>query len=123
MSKLEIRLTEAGSFRSGDEIKGSVSWDFENSPESIFVRLFWYTSGKGSRDVGIEKEIKFDRPDPRETRSFSFKAPSSPYSFSGRLISIIWAIEALAPDTGDTSLIEFEISPTGREISLDLCET
>ncbi len=120
MKELEIKLTEGNSFRCGDEIKGVVSWALKKRPDTVFIRLFWYTSGKGTRDIGIEKEIKYDMPKTNETKEFRFKAPASPYSFSGRLISIIWAIEASTTrGKVDPALIELEISPTGKEILLD----
>ena len=118
MKKIEINLNDMAQFRCGDEIRGTVSWNLESKPERIFVRLFWYTSGKGTMDVGIKDEFVIENPGFSNIQNFNFKAPSSPYSFSGRLISIIWAVEALTSDKKHTESVQLEISPTGREIVL-----
>ena len=119
MSKLTLNLNGKQNYRCGEEIKGSISWDLENSFETIVIRLFWYTSGKGTRDIGIEKEIIVESQNLSDTRAFNFIAPSSVYSFSGRLISIVWAIEAIVSDNGETALEHIEISPTGNEIVIE----
>lgn len=119
MKELSIELTGAPGFRCGDEIRGTVSWVFTKRPKAVFIRLFWRTSGKGSRDMGIDQEFCYEMPELTGTREFSFISPTAPYSFSGRLISILWAIEAGTTGKEEPALIEIEISPTGKEILLE----
>jgi hypothetical protein len=72
------------------KITGDISrWPIE-------VRLFWYTQGKGTRDVEVVDSLRVDNPEPSGHTRFSFQLPAGPYSFSGRLITLDWAIEAVA---------------------------
>ena len=59
------------------------------------MRLFWYTRGKGTEDVGLVDTVAFPNPQTTDQRTFRFALPEAPYSFSGKLISIIWAIELI----------------------------
>ena len=47
-----------------------------------------------------------------------FTLPAAPYSFSGKLISLIWAVELVADDS-DSARWEFVLGPDGAEILLD----
>ena len=51
-------------------------------------------------------------------RPFRFQLPDAPYSFSGKLISLIWAIEAVAEGIKEAARYEFVLAPEGREIEL-----
>jgi hypothetical protein len=119
MGRLTIE-TAAGEtrFMPASRVSGSVSWELESEPERIDLRLFWYTAGKGDRDVGIVESIAFPHPGPSGSRSFSFELPEGPYSFSGKLISLIWALELTARPSGATERLEITVSPTGKEILL-----
>ncbi|MCC6219862.1 MAG: hypothetical protein IT291_01320 [Deltaproteobacteria bacterium] len=119
MSSLEIFLTEdKREFKPGENITGKTSWSFTEDPEELHIRLFWYTEGKGSQDVCIVSDETFTKPGQSGERPFSIQTPIGPYSFSGKLISLIWAIEVIAePDLG-TERLEISISPNGKEIAL-----
>ena len=99
-------------------VAGSISWELESDPSSVDLRLFWYTVGKGDRDVGIVDSVTFPHPGLRGRQGFSFELPESPHSFSGRLISLVWALELVVNPSGDTQRLEIIVSPTGREILL-----
>lgn len=91
------------------------AWDLAHAPRLVEARLFWYTQGKGTEDVGIVEKQSVDLPGVRGERSFKFPLPSAPYSFSGRLISLRWAFELVAGD--EAARWEFTMSPSGSEIS------
>jgi len=57
-------------------------------------------------------------PDPQTTdqRTFRFALPEGPYSFSGKLISIIWAIELILEPGPSVERREIVMSPSGREV-------
>lgn len=100
----------------GEPITGQVSWDLDRAPDTITLRLFWQTSGKGTQDMGIAQEEVFELVSLRETRSFVFEGVEGPYSFSGKLITVAWIIEAVAKPGegfGETTLT---LSPTGLEV-------
>lgn len=115
-------------FRPGDEVAGTVRWRLDQRPRSLELRLFWYTKGKGDQDVGVVDSLPLVEPDlesPSEgSRSFAFRLPAGPYSFSGHLISLLWALEAVAETAGRTQAERREIvvSPTGREILIQPLE-
>jgi len=119
MDKLNIEILEGkDSFRPGENVTGTVRWNMQGNPESVEVSLFWHTQGKGTRDVGVVETLKFDNPGSLGQKEFSFKLPAGPYSFSGRLISLVWAVEAVSRPGEETTRCEITISPTGREVVL-----
>lgn len=119
MNLLKLMLKdERTAFQPGEPLEGGAYWDLEKMPEKIEARLFYYTKGKGSEDVEIVEKKEFEAPDLKESRKFQFKLPFAPYSFSGKLISVIWAIELVAKPLEEIERLEFILSPTGREIDL-----
>src|SRR5262245_52954112 len=84
-------------FSFGERIAGTVCWsDQLPQPDRFEVRLIWYTQGKGDRDVSIVQQQTIEPRQPSGHAPFAFEAPNGPYSFSGRLISLLWAIEVVA---------------------------
>lgn len=113
----DIRIPEGQtSFRPGQIIRGSLSWLCEKPPKKAQLSLLWYTEGKGTEDVGVVDMMDIENPLASENRSFEFRLPVGPYSFSGRLISLIWALE-LQVDK-DVRRSEFVLSPSGNEVDL-----
>jgi hypothetical protein len=109
--------TERKNYRPGEDIRGTVTWSLPHLPGSAAVRLFWQTRGKGDRDAATVEVQSFALPQAQESRDFSFRAPDFPYSFSGKLISLVWGLElVLDPDGSQT--VEIIISPDGAEIVL-----
>jgi hypothetical protein len=107
------------SYRPGDALAGSVTWRLAAAPESVELRLFWYTVGKGTQDVGVVETQALAAPGTEDSRSFVFRLPDGPYSFSGRLISLIWAVEAVVRPGPRAGRREIVLSPTGEEIVLE----
>ncbi len=105
-------------FRPGEMISGAVLWEFPNAPELAEVRLLWFTRGKGTEDGAIVETVKLDAAPAADTREFSFQAPNGPYSFSGTLIAVLWAVEFIAQPGDEFQRIEITIAPDGREIAL-----
>ncbi len=105
-------------FRPGEEINGAAGWNLEAKPKSAEVRLFWYTEGKGTRDLEVVATEKLDAPGQNDERPFHFTAPEAPNSFSGKLISVIWAVELVLEPGGQAERVQITISPTGEEILL-----
>ena len=106
-------------FRPGDEVAGKVLWIFEREPpRAVEVRLFWYTQGKGTQDVEIVDTVRFETVPQRDQREFRFVLPAQPYSFSGKLISLVWAIEVVAIPSNEAERLGITVSPTGDEVSL-----
>ena len=51
-------------------------------------------------------------------RDFSIRVPNVPYSFSGKLITLAWAIELVALPGGETERLDLVIGPQPVEVDL-----
>lgn len=119
MSWIQVEIRDGvTSFRPGDEVEGTVRWRLDQPPRSLEARLFWYTQGKGDQDVGVVEVLPFPEPGIEDRRPFRFRLPDGPYSFSGKLISLLWAIEAVAEPGSHAGRCDITVSPTGEEIVL-----
>jgi len=119
MSELEIRTRDdRTAFLPGEELAGTVSWQSDVEPRPVELRLFWHTEGKGTRDVKVVENISFSVPGRQDRRDFRFQLPDSPYSFSGKLVSVVWALELVLVSSGETERLEIVISPTRAEVAL-----
>jgi hypothetical protein len=119
MSAIDIALAAGrNAFRPGEDVGGAAHWQLDAAPERVEIRLIWYTQGKGTQDVEIVDRMSFEQPQADETQGFRFHLPDGPYSFSGKLISLAWAIEAVAEPSGDAGRVEIVVSPSGSEVVL-----
>ena len=116
---LTLQTTDGGTWiKPGKLIEGRASWHLEGDAEAVEVRLFWYTTGKGSQDIEIVRRLRIDSPDTSGHHDFSIRVPESPYSFSGKLITLAWAIELVALPSGQTERLDLLIGPTPVEVDL-----
>ncbi len=119
MAALSVNLPDDRKFFApGDILKGNAVWQLDHAPEKIFLRLFWYTRGKGTEDIEVVSETVFDHPQARDTRQFEIPLPQSPYSFNGKLVSLIWALELVTDNNKSAATNEIVISPYGDEVDL-----
>lgn len=119
MSQLTIETRDGKTqFRPGEMIEGAAHWKFQGPLKGIEARLFWHTRGKGTEDVLVVDSYSFPNPKLEEARPFQFEAPEAPYSFSGKLISLIWGLELVAQPSNESTRLEITISPTGKEVVL-----
>ena len=119
MSALKILLRDdRTSFRPGESIEGVAGWQLDQAPGSAELRLFWFTRGKGTEDVHVVQRFRFEMPQADEARRFGLRLPDMPYSFSGQIVSLIWAIELVLEPGELAARVEIVVSPTGKEILL-----
>lgn len=119
MSTLRIDLDGGRQVRTpGQSLAGRVTWQVDREPTSAELRLFWYTSGKGTQDVENVDAVPFQLPQMNDDRSFSLRLPRQPYSFSGKLVSLVWAIELIVEPGSNVTRQEFVMSASGREVVL-----
>jgi hypothetical protein len=119
MSELRIEFADGRTaYRAGEPLSGRVAWRVGEQPESAELRLFWYTSGKGTQDVGVVNTMTFAGPRMDDRRDFTLPLPREPYSFSGKLISLIWALELIVEPGGHVERQEIVLSSTGEEVTL-----
>lgn len=118
MIKLDF-LRDEHAYVPGDAIEGTVTWreiDAGQTATAIDVRLFWHTAGKGTMDLDIVASMTIEAPTRDGSQKFRFIAPHRPNSFSGKLISLIWSVEAIVFPSKETERQEITISKTGQEI-------
>lgn len=106
---IALRLDrEPASYRPQEAVTGIVT----GGAAGLEVRLFWYTEGKGTQDLEIVATQRLDA-----GGRFRLDLPAAPYSFSGKLISLIWAVE-VAGEASGAPRAELLVSPDGAEILL-----
>jgi hypothetical protein len=119
MSSMTLDLRDGKrSYRPGETVHGTARWELESQPSRVEVRLFWYTQGKGTQDVEIVQTAPWDHPSSAQAGEFDFHLPHAPYSFSGKLVSVLWALEAVSDPPGEVARAEITVSPTGEEVVL-----
>jgi len=95
MTTLNIQLDrDATQYAPGEAITGRVDWRLSDAAEFIELRLVWYTEGKGTQDAKIVHAERFAHPMNTDDKAFKLAAPPGPYSYDGKLIAILWALEA-----------------------------
>jgi hypothetical protein len=105
-------------FLPGETVAGTVGWHFDVPAKSVELRLLWYTEGKGDQDVTVVESLPLPNPERDEVRPFQIRLPAGPFSFSGRLISLVWALEAVAEPGSRAERLPITVSPTRQEILL-----
>lgn len=115
---IELKLEKSTPQYDIDEpISGEVTWyELTERCDLIELRLLWYTIGKGDRDLEVVARIAVMKPGTSGIQRFSFDPPGGPYSFSGSLISLVWAIEAVTVPLSDSQTAEFTLAPGGKEV-------
>jgi hypothetical protein len=120
MSQLSIEIDQdRAALEPGDELTGTACWQLDQAPRTVELRLFWFTRGKGTEDAGVVETVRFARPSPQESRPFRLRLPPVPYSFSGKLISLVWALELVPAPSKEVARQEFVMAPGGQEVRLD----
>jgi hypothetical protein len=119
MDWLEVTIPSGRTaFAPGEEIEASAVWRLDEMPDSLEIRLFWFTEGKGDRDTEIVVAESIE-PSPSGHRTCRFRLPDLvPSSFSGKLVSLLWAIELVAEPGDRAGRVDLIVSPTGEELRL-----
>ena len=120
MTTMAVELDGGRSaFRPGERVEGQASWELAEPPRSLEVRLFWTTSGRGDEDQEIVAVEPVPSPAASGWTRFSFQLPAGPYSFSGQLVSLAWALELVAPHEEMAASAPIVVGPEGREVRID----
>ncbi len=105
-------------FAPGEEIEAAAVWRLDEAPASLEVRLFWFTEGKGDRDTEVVAAESIE-PSASGHRTCRFRLPDLvPSSFSGKLVSLLWAVELVAEPGERAGRVHLVVSPTGKELIL-----
>ncbi len=119
MSRLAIETAARKlAFAPGEACAGRVSWELDEPPESVELRLFWFSEAKGEQDAEIVATESFPL-SARGEGSFRFEIPPGPLSFTGSLVTLAWALELVVEPGEETERLPILVSAIGREIRLE----
>jgi hypothetical protein len=119
MSTLRITTDDGQTwFSPGSMVNGDASWHLDPEARTIEIRLFWYTEGKGTQDVEVADTQRVEDPGVSGHRRFRLRLPDRPYSFSGTLITLNWALELVALPGNDTARVNLLVGPRPVEVSI-----
>jgi hypothetical protein len=116
MNSVTLELDEQ-CYQPGEKVTGRATWSGDPSPERVEVRLFWVTSGAALSQVGIVNRCIVKNPRDRRSTSFEFILPEGPWSFAGRLVSLRWAVEAVAFPSRASAISFITLGPDKRRIN------
>ncbi|MBX3415607.1 MAG: hypothetical protein KF708_23180 [Pirellulales bacterium] len=120
MTKSSLRVTDGRkAFEPGETIQLVAEWACSPAPERAEVRLLWYTRGKGDTDRSLVDTITLDAPQANDRRTVKLHLPEAPYSFSGTLISLIWAVRLELFGAAKSKQIDIVVSPLSCEVVLN----
>lgn len=110
-----LETPEERGVRPGDTVEVTAQWSLSQVPSRFEARLFWFTEGKGTQDVAVVETLPLTG-DLLGKQRVRFRIPVGPYSFSGRLITLKWAIEVVADDRAERW--ELVVGPEAKEVVL-----
>lgn len=121
--RLEVVLDGGrDAFAPREEVAGVARWSLPEPARLLEVRLFWATEGRGDRDFAVvASEPILGAPRQGEQR-FAFALPAGPYSFSGQLVSLRWALELVHLDRDLAGGVGIVVGPGRREVRIDAGE-
>ena len=108
-------------FEPGARLAGVAAWSAPAAPRGIELRLSWAMNGRGGRDFKIAETIPLPAPAAAERRPFILTLPEGPYSFRGRLVTLVWTLELVASPGEEKAHVDLVVAP-GRE-TIDLRAT
>lgn len=109
---------EQTAFRPGESVNGSISWSLPVPPAQVSLELFWTTRGKGTVDSEVVQSQQIKHPAAVGEERFSLVIPNGPYSFSGKLVSLLWGLRLMIHPSQEQTQVNLTVSPTGEEINL-----
>lgn len=119
MDKISIQLKDGKiSYQPGEKICGELEWDLTQEVENIAINVFWYTEGMGDQDSEIAETEIIKSPLKSDRQSFKIELPMAPYSYSGKITSLKWALEATTLKNKVKDVKEFSMMPENKEIIL-----
>ena len=111
-------LDSRKNFAPGEILDATVSWQFPVPQTKIELRIVWNTTGKGDRDLEVVQTLEINNVGTSGDQKVRVTLPYEPSSFSGMLISLVWAIELISYPDKENERFEIVIGPGGNEIVL-----
>jgi len=105
-------------FEPGGTVEGTAAWSLDGAPGGVSLHLCWYTRGKGTEDVRVVERVRLEGAGREDRRDFRFALPRTPWSFSGTLVSVCWAVELVVEPGPESTRLEITVAPGGKEVVL-----
>jgi hypothetical protein len=86
-----------GRFEPRWRVDGSASWSLSQAPAWLEIRLAWHTEGKGTKEVLVVARERFRAVSAQDQRTFALSLPEMPYTYHGRIVSILWSVDVFGP--------------------------
>lgn len=109
-------------FEPGETFEVIARWQFSRRSGEGELRLLWETSGKGTTESSLLANYSFMPPALEGSQRFRVTLPSAPYSFSGKLVSLLWYVELEFEDINEQTRLEITVAPLGKEVLLHPAE-
>jgi len=114
---VEVRLLEERDCWSpGETVRAEVRWRTDEPPEGVEARLLWETRGRGDREEGVVATVAVPAPGVLGEEVVELHLPRGPWSYQGRVLQIVWLVEAVLWPSGEQARAELVVSPTGRPL-------
>lgn len=113
-----LEPTNLTAFRPGETTTVKIRWELSSPIDTLELRVVWNTAGKGDQDLHIVTIIRQENPPQSGEDRIEVQLPQAPYSFSGKLISVEWALEFLCFPQEESCREVFILAPEGQEIQL-----
>ena len=118
MNDLSLDLAGQSAFEPGQTVPVTAKWNLKAPLDAVELRVVWNTAGRGDVDLQIAEAVRIESPPPSDTRQITLTLPRQPYSFSGKLVSLVWALELVAMPSLASTRTKITIGPGGKAIRL-----
>jgi hypothetical protein len=106
-------------FAPGESVEVDAEWQLAEPAREIELRLVWSTAGIGARDLDVVERRVIGAGRSGHGRH-TLQLPESPYSFSGKLISLLWSLELIVDDGRCSVQLRIVVAPERREIVIGI---
>ncbi len=118
MNDLSLDLAGRSAFDPGQTVPVSAKWNLKTPLDAVELRVVWNTAGRGDVDLQIAEAVRIESPNPNDSRQMTLALPRQPYSFSGKLVSLVWALELVAIPSLASTRTQITIGPGGKAVRL-----
>jgi len=111
---IEVKLLDSRDcWKPGETVKAEVTWQDEEGAEELEVSVLWSTRGRGDEDKDVVATESIHAPGSSGSRRVEFDLPQGPWSYRGKMIEIVWQVDAVIWPSGLESQADLVLSPTG----------
>jgi len=102
----------------GQVVEGTAGWNLDAPPGMAMLRLFWYTEGKGTQNVGVIEDLALPANRASCLSTFRMTIPEAPYSFQGTAFTLQWAFELNVGNGHHVERLPLVVSPWVEQVTL-----